>query len=412
VTPVAAQRGKLDPAFENIAFDQWLAELDQAHFHFTVKVPRAELSFHQRLVSSIDIKIDGRDLQDRRDHGNLLLLIQLTDSSGAHYQDHGDLDLSKLDPNVKDATLTYSQHAFLVPGDYELAVALLDSQKRDHSISLTKIRIAPPSQDFLVNAWSDLPAVEYIGNDVSPESWYLPYIDGRLRWAGATHSPAQVNVILNLAPSTAPGSRRAPSSGLAALLPSLKVLTQTGSSSISERTVLLDMSRRKTVFDQNAVHELDWPRLKTSLSDANTASIDIHSLENGQDDAQFFVSEVRRVLRASADKPCVLVVLTQPVAFESKEDREPISTEALPPCHVFYLRFHRPSQIPRSIDPMSGRGRHSRMGGGPMMGYPPMNEAFDQLASTLKPLNPKVIDVEAPDQVTKALAEILKAIIK
>ena len=408
VARLSAQHPALDPAFENVPFEQWLGEHDAGRFHWSVKVPRAELSFHQRLISSIDVRLDGQDLDTRRADGKLLLLIQVTDAAGNRYREHGEIDLSKVDKDVKEANLDYSQRAFLLPGEYQLAVALFDKTSGEHSLIQQQFRM-PPAHDFLMLAWRGLPAVEFIGNDVSPESWYLPYIQGRLQWAESVRSPARLNVILNLAPS-----RRASSAYLAALLPSLKVMSQTGSPALSERVALLDLSRRRTVFDQNDVNDLDWPRLKSSLGEANTASIDVHSLGDRHEDAQFFVSEVRRVLRASADKPCVLVVLTKPISFDSGEDLDPVSLEALPPCRVVYLRYHFP---PPSIGPMvgpqmGGRGRRSRMGDDPLMRNRPMQDAFDQLEATLKPLSPKVIDVETPEQVTKALTEIEKALLK
>lgn len=97
----------LDPEFENIPFDHWLTEQNQPHFHWSVKVAHAELSFHQRLISSIDVQLDGQDLDTRRHDGELLLLIQITDAAGIRYQEHGSIDLSKLDVNVKDANLNY-----------------------------------------------------------------------------------------------------------------------------------------------------------------------------------------------------------------------------------------------------------------------------------------------------------------
>src|ERR1700681_2862895 len=63
------QRGALDPAFEKIPFDRWLGESDQAPFRWTASVPRAELSFHQRLVARVEIRLDGRDLESRRGNG-------------------------------------------------------------------------------------------------------------------------------------------------------------------------------------------------------------------------------------------------------------------------------------------------------------------------------------------------------
>ena len=408
----SVQRGNPDPAFEKIPFDQWLGERDQERFRWTASVPRAELSFHQRLIARVEIRLDGRDLETRRGDGKLVFLVQITDRDGTRYQDHGSIELSKLDENIKAANLEYSQRAFVLPGDYQLAVGILYTATGEHSTRQAQFRVAPPQHDLLPDAWRDLPPVEFIGNEESPDSWYLPDIHGRLEWAASVHSPARVNVILNVAPSIpVPGSRRTRSGDLAALLPTLKAISQTGSSSLSENVALLDLARRRAVFHQDEVHDLDWPRLKASLGEANTASIDIHSLSERHHDAQFFVSQVRRLLRAS-EEPCVLVVLTKPVAFDSGEDLEPVSLEALPACRVFYIRYRAPAEpVPPFERQMAGRrGRGPRVGG-PMTGNRPLPDVVDQLEPTLKPLRPKVFEVETPQQMTKALAEIQKSLL-
>jgi hypothetical protein len=224
------------------------------------------------------------------------------------------------------------------------------------------------------------------------------------------HSPVRINVILNVAPSVpVPGSRRTHSTDLAALLPTLKVISATGSLSFSEHVELLDLARRRAFFHQDEVHEVDWTRLKESLGEANTASIDVHSLAERHHDAQFFVSQVRSLLRAS-DKPCVLVVLATPVAFESGEDLAPISLEALPSCSVVYIRYREPVQRVNPFERQMAAARRSRFDGPPIRNRPAA-DVIDQLAATLKPLGPKVIDVETPDQMTKALAEIEKAVL-
>jgi hypothetical protein len=406
----ATQRDALDPAFERIPFNQWLGEGPDTRFHWKARVTRAELSFHQRLVATVQIALDGKDLETRR-KGEMVFLVQITDSEGARYQEHSSIQLNKLDENIQGADLGISHRAFIRPGDYQMAVALFDSATGEHSVMQSQFRVALPPYDFLTDAWRDLPAVEFIDNQLSPDSWYLPAIRGRLQWADSIHSLARLEVILNVAPTLPePGSRHTPSSGMAALLPSLKVLSETGASTLSENVDLLDLGHRRDVFHQDAVKDLDWPRLKVSLGDANTASIDVHALAERHHDAQFFVSEVRRVLRAS-DKPTVLVVLATPVAFESGEDLEPISLEALPPARVFYIRYRSPVESIRPIrQQMGSRGRGGRLGGGPMMGNE-TSYASDQLESTLKPLHPKVFDVETPEQMTKAFKEIRNALV-
>ena len=357
------ERGSLDPVFEKFPFARWLGEPDKAHFHWTASVARAELSFHQRLMARVDIKLDGRDLETRRGNSELVVLVQITDRDGTCYQDHGSVDLSKLDENIRAANLEYSQNAFFLPGDYQLAVAIFDTATGEHSTRQAQFRVSA-QHNLLPDAWRGLQPVEFIRSNESPDSYFLPDIHGRLQWAASVHSSARVNVILNVSASMpAPGSRPTQSDDLATLIPTLKAISQTGSSSVLEHVKLLDLARRRTVFEQKEVHDLDWPRLKASLGEANTASIDIHSLSERHHDAQFFVSQVRSLLRAS-EPPCVLIVLTKAVAFESGEDLEPISLEGLPACHVVYIRYRAPVQRVNPFDrEMQGRGRGPRMGG-------------------------------------------------
>jgi hypothetical protein len=401
VTGLFGQRGTIDPAFEKIPFDQWLGEHEKPRFRLGVSLSRAELSFHQRFESQLEIKLDGKDLQTKRGDGNLLFFVQVTDSNGTRYQDHGSIDLGKLEENVKAADLEYSQSAFFLPGDYKIATAILDTATGDHVARELPFKVSPPKQGFLVDAWRSLPAVEFIPHQQSPESWYLPEIQGKLQWAASVPEPARLHVIINASNARA---------GMAGLLPTLKAISETGSSPISENIELLDLARRRPVFHQDDVHDLDWPRLKQALAEANTASIDVHSLSERSHDAQFFVSQVRKLIRAS-EKPCVLVVLTNPVAFESGEDLTPISLAASPAaCRVIYIRYHARSESYRPIGPqMAGRGRGSGMGprmGGTMARNRTMHEPIDQLEPTLKPLSPKVFDVETPEEMTKALADI------
>ena len=410
----ANQHSDLDPAFEGIPFDQWLTEHTNSHFRWKVRVARPELSFHLRLLTRVEVELDGRDLQSRRGDGQLVLLVQITGHDEARYQRHTTIELGKLDPNIKAAMLEIAQPAMILPGDYQLAVAILDVTTHEHSTIQQRFRVAQPQQqsDFLTDAWRDLPAVEFLDKEESPDSWYRPEVQGRLKWATSIGAPARLNLILNMAPSVPePGSRPTPSNGLPALLPTLKVLAEAGSASLSKSVNVLDLGRRRDVFSQSDGKDLDWSLLKASLGGANTATIDVHTLSEPHHDAQFFVSEVRRVLRAS-EKPSVLVVLTTPVAFESGEDLQPISLEALPPSRVFYIRYHAPVERIHPFGPqMGGRGRGGRMGGGRPMRGQTAHDVVDQLEATLKPLHPRVFDVETPEEMIKALTEIKNALL-
>jgi hypothetical protein len=396
----------LDPAFDKVPFDQWLAEHEsKGPFHWTLNVPRAVLTFHQRLQTRIEIKLDGRDLETRRAAGRVAFLLQITDRDGTKYQRHRAIDLGKLDENIGAANIEYLQGAFLLPGEYRLAIAVVDLRTGEHNTREAQFRVPRENHGFLEEAWRGLPPVEFTGKEDSPDSWFLPEVEGRLQWAAAVREPARIDVILNVA------AHRTSATDLAALLPTLKALSQTGSSGIAEHVELLDLSRRRVAFDQafdqKDAADIDWPRLKESLGESNTASIDVHSLSESRLDAQFFVSQVRSVLRDS-QQPCVLVVLTPPVAFERDEDLNPISVEALPACRVVYARYHAVVERTRPVDPMFGGHGRGRGDMGPPVYAHRTLQVVDQLEATLKPLNPKVFDVDTPEQMTRVLVEIEK----
>jgi hypothetical protein len=403
------QQGKLDSAFDDVPFDQWMTERAQSSLRLAVNVSHPELTFHQRLEASVQIEVDGKDLENRR-RGELIFYVQITARDGSRYQNHGSLDLTKLDQNVKAATIQYSYRAFFLPGDYSLAIAIVDSVSKERTISQGHFRIASLPQDTFAAEWRHLPPVEFIGAAESPDSWYLPGVKGRLEWAGSVEKPARLNIILTIAPSvTLPGTRATPSGGLPALIPTLKVISHPASPDLSENLEVLDIARHRAVFKQEDMHSLDWRGLKSSLGEANTVSIDVGSLADSHHDAQFFVSEVRRLLRDSP-QPCELVVLSTAIAFASGEDLEPISLEAMPPCKVTYIRYHGQLPVVNMFGRPQGGGRFGRGGrmDGPMARPRSIPEPVDKLAATLKPLNPKVIDVDSPEEMNHALSEIQK----
>ncbi len=408
LSQASAQAGATDPAFQKIPFDEWLSEGGRPAIRCGVAVGSVSLSFHQRLLATFSVKVDGRDLEARR-QGQLIFFVQVKDAAGTQYQNHGSVELAKLDEKTKSIDLEFQSRAFILPGEYELAAAILDTATGEHTARRIRFRTGPPKVDFLPAAWRSLPAVEFVGDAEPPDSWYLPRVSGRLQWAAGVHSPVRLTIVLNVAPpppDRAPGQTE--SAELAGLIPTLRSLTETGSATISERVEVLDLARRRTAFAQDDVHQLDWPRLKAGLAEANTASIDLHSLSQRHEDAQFFVRSVRKLLSAS-QPPCVLVILSPPVAFESGENLQPISTEGLPACRAFYVRYRAARQVrpPGSgfETPQPRRRPLGRMPG-PVFREPRPSFAFDQLEATLKPLGPKVLDVETPLQMTRLFVDI------
>jgi hypothetical protein len=410
--PAAEYNGDLDPAFAKIPFEQWLAGTDQAPFRWTARGGRSDLTYHQRLATKVEAQIDGADLVGRRQNGELVFFIQLTDSSGRRYQDHGSIDLSRLEDGVRSQYLTYVQYAFVLPGDYAVSVAVLETGTTLHGAQQFKLHVAPLKNDPLPDAWKTLPPVEFIHSVEPPESWYQPGSKSRLDLNLRSRRPIHPEVLVNLGPSERTTSRRVvPHRDLSGIMPSLQVVSRLGGESSLPLT-LLDLSRLKVVYRQTAATTLDWTRIAGALGEADPGTIDVKSLENRHQNAHFFVKEIEKRLNAPLPKdaegtPRVLIILSGIVEFESGEDLTPVNVEQPRDCHVYYFRFRPPQTFQRPPAGMPMPGRRQRPNRGLWdAGFSPA----DQLAGTLKPLSPRIFDVETPDQFRKALARTLEEI--
>jgi hypothetical protein len=201
------------------------------------------------------------------------------------------------------------------------------------------------------------------------------------------------------------------------LVGALKVLAQLDVREGRLNISLLDVTRRRTIFTQESVTGLDWPRLKTALRTDDQSTIDVAVLKDRDQDVQFFLHEIAgriatpesaagRVLR-------VVIVLSPPMAFPAGVDRTPIEPPADPDYRVFYIRYQTFAGRPSFTPPMysASAGRPSPLeterlphGGVTHPGLP------DQLAQTVKPLHPHLFDVFTPLDFRNALAAILREI--
>jgi hypothetical protein len=412
----AEEGGALDAVFSEVPFEQWLSQGEQAHIRWTARVSAPELSNHQRLVSRLDVEIDGAELARRRDKGKILMFVQLKDGKGQLWQNHDEIDLKLVHPGIKSSNVVYSQLFFVLPGDYGLAVAVFATATGEHSVVKRKLHVSEMKNDVLPEAWRDLPAIEFIASASPPDNWYLPSIKGRLRLAVETHHPAHVDLVVNLTPSErASGSMRIQNRNLAALIPAARVMSEVEWRNLSFNLSLLDLSRRRVVFEQdivspeNTAQALDWSKARGSLAELNPGIIDIKSLENRKFSADFFLSEIsRRIDQKDASTSRALIVLSSAVTFEPGQEMHPIEAGRRADCRVFYIRY---LPLPPVMFRPGGRSR----GAGPIGGFPAhaaFAPQFDELAPLLKPLDPRVFDVATPEQFRKAVAAILAEIEK
>ena len=425
VSNVRAQDGGApDRIFSAVPFERWIAESEPNNFRWSVRVGGAELNGHQRLQTRVEIQVDGNELVSRRGHGELVVMIQFADSANRLYQTHGAIDLQEVKDDTGKSNIQYLQDAFVLPGDYRVSVVMFDAKTRDHWAEQRTLHVNPLRNDPLPGAWKDLPTVELLRATDPPDSWYVPYVGSRLQLPVATRRPVRIEVLMNASPS---GPSRGLNTGtansrnLANLVPALKVFSQMNVAGGSLHVTLLDISNRRIVFEQDAVRELDWTRLSKALTAADPNKIDVKSLEHREQNAPYFLQQVRERLgpagsragagtgaAAAAEPVRVLIVLAAPMTLDSGEKIRVHESEAKQQGPLYYVRYHLPPErTPLGFESMSRMGRR---GYGGMQQPSGPAEAFDSLQPLLKPLQPRLYDVYSPDQFRKALSSLLDEI--
>jgi hypothetical protein len=412
-----AQTGLPDPAFSQIPFDRWFSQGDQSRMKWTARVSEPALSSHQRQAARVDVEIDGAELVRRRGKGQFLVFVQLSDENGGAWQNHQEIDLEHVEDAMKDQNIVVSQNYFVLPGDYNISIAVLASPTAEHSVLKRKLHVSPLKNDPLPGAWRDLPAVELVFPEMPPDNWYLPAVQGKLRLAVETHEPVHVDLMVNLTPSERlAGSNQIQNRNLEVLLPTTKVLSQVNWGETTLGLAWLDLSRRRITYQQDNMHGLDWSKAAGTLAELNPGMIDVKSLENRQHTAQFFLDEVhRRIVATKGAAPrrtSVVIILSSAVRFESAQEVHPIAPEGATDARVFYIRYQPPPRI--SVGPAApamGRQRRRMQDGGPVV-RTDSEAQTDQLEPFLKPLDPRLFEVTTPEQFRKALATILADIAK
>ncbi len=394
-------QGHPDPVFDKVPFDEWLKGGGEAQIRWTVRAIPPRLTAHQRLAAAISVEIDGGEFVKRKP-AKLMVFLELRDKANRVYQTHRALnfDLLKMPRELTMAGLY--QPAFLVPGDYRVAAAVYDVRSKEHAVKQIKLHIPGLPKDPLPEMWRDLPPVQFIEMKDAPERWYLPEVTGRLRLPVKTARPGRIAGVLNESPTaraTQPVGRIT-RRHMGNLIPALKVLTQMEIQLGTVNVALLDLERRKVSFEQSNAGTLDWTRLREALLENDPNTIDVKALEHHEQNAQFFLSEVRKRLEANPDG--AVIVLSGPMAFPKGQDLRPI--EAAPGTKVFYIRYFPPT--PGSSGGIPGR----RRGIGPPQPLTPGRGGEvlgDSLAATLKPLSPRRFDVSTPAEFRTALAAIM-----
>jgi hypothetical protein len=258
-----------DPAFATVPFDRWIAAGDHAQIPWKVQVAAPVLGFGLRLYLEIKVTVQGKEVA-RRPQGELILLVQFTDSQGRVYRDHGTLDLAELQKSGPKQEFALSVGSLVAPGDYRIAVAIFDTAANEYSFASKTMQIRPPSGDVLPGIWRAVPAVETLPAEEAPEAGYYPTLKGRLYLPLETRLPVHVEVVLNLPSPDLP--KLLYDKLMGAFVEQFKAVSHLDVRNGSLDMALFDLDRGRVGFEQTQVRELDWSALRTALMDAGPAA--------------------------------------------------------------------------------------------------------------------------------------------
>jgi hypothetical protein len=412
-----AGQGVPDPAFDRIPFERWLKGGGEVPMRWSIRSSRpAMLTIHQRMVVRFNIEVAGVEFVKRTGQGRLVAFLEIRDRDNRSYRAHSQIKFKELNNPNDLAAVTVSMGAYMTPGDYHVAAAIYDTETNAHSLKRQALRVPQLPHDPLPDSWSGVAPVEFLDPADRPDVWYLPEIKSRLHLRLNTARPVRVEVLVNESASDAAGSRvgQATRRNFAILIPALKVISQIDVINGSLNVAMLDLERRKVSFMQEQVHTLDWPTLRAALVEVNPNLIDVHALENHEQNAQFFLSEVRKRLERTESKgnvePArVLIVLSGPMTFPKGQDLHPIEATPEPGSHVYYIRYNPQVFTGRGVGASRGTGRGVPLPPSSGPTFRPSVQA-DSLEGTLKPLAPRLFDVTTPVDFRKALATIMSEI--
>lgn len=389
-----AEEPTTDSVFAEAPFDKWTAQGNHQEVPWQVQTSADRLSFHQRLIATIQVQVPGPELLKRSHDDHITLLVEVRNGQGVSSRNFGVVDLDKLKPEMKRSDIEFSWQAFAVPGQYELSVALWDKKSGEHNFLRRLFHVNAYKNDPLPEMWRGLDAFEFWGTKRDgPDYMFHTDIEGRPNLALATQRSIEMEVLFDMTPSAEVfrGNYSYYNHYLGAALPTFKVLNQINLKNGSKSAAALDLVQRHIVFEQNDGKDLDWAVLRKILSpDSGPGTVSVKNLQNRQQSPVYLREEIVRRLKAGSEhaaKPGekllkVFVILGSPMDFYTFPKLPEIETGEEQDCVIYYLQFEF-SQ------------REGITGG------------ISSVEKMLKPLKIKSFEVRSADDVRRALAKIL-----
>jgi hypothetical protein len=393
--PQAEQEPTVESIFADAPFDKWAAQGNHQDMAWQVQTTADRLSFHQRLIATIQIQVPGPELLKRSHDDHITLLVEVRNGQGVSVRNFGLLELNNLKPEMKRSDVEFSWQAFAVPGQYELSVALWDKKSGEHNFLRRLFHVDAYRNDPLPEMWRGLDAFEFWSTKRDgPDYMFHADIEGRPNLWLATRRPIDMEVLFDMTPSAEifRGNYGQYNRYLGAALPTFKLFNQIKLKNGSRDAAELDLVQRRIVFEQDDGKDLDWPTLRKTLSpDNGPGTVSVKDLRNKQQSPVYLREEIVRRLKAgsqsaakSAERPLhMFVVLGSPMDFYTFPKLPEIETGEENDCVIYYLQF----EFSQREGYIAGTGNLEKM---------------------LKPLKVRSFQVRSADDVRRVLGKMLE----
>lgn len=378
------------PAQSPASFEEWMAGGEREDIPWKASAKHRGLSYYQRLVARMEVRVDGDKLKRLGDRHDLVLEVRLADESGGWLEPRAIRSVQVTQPLGKRTYLLFVVEAFVQPGDYTAGFVLRDQLRDRASVTRERLRVKPLGNDPLPAAWEGLPRVEFLNSGDEIEAQYLPEAQ-HLNLPVETRRPVEIELLVNFTPSEQySGSVNIYQRNRATLLAALRVLSDLHPRQGTLRVTALDLLRQRVLFDQRGVDRLDWPGLRAALEEINPRVVDAAALAGRRESAAFFRQMLAERIEAqpgagylrspAGERPLrVFVVLSSAVLFERGADLRPLEAdEATCSCRVYHLEF----RIARS-------------------------NLWDELRRIFHRLEPQRFTINSPNDFRKALGRML-----
>jgi hypothetical protein len=384
----------VEQVFAAVPFEEWVKQGPAAAVPWKVHISPYGLSLQQRMRAHVDIELPRRELMKRAPDDRIVALIQLTDGDGRQFRDYELFRIKDVGPEIKKGELDVFWDMYVLPGEYQVTVALADAARNEHNLMQGHLRVPAPKNDPLPEVWQGLPAVEFLApHEEGPDAMFRPDVTTKLHLPLATKRPVRLEVLADVTASDLfHGSTVFYERYLSVAVPLLKALSQVELKQGTLDVAMLDLRRRSVTFEQDSVKELDWPRARNVLAPKNgPATIDIKALEQKRESPAFLQDELLRRLNApldgasGADPLHVFVIIGSPMDFYSFRDLPHLPPGSEEKCVVYYLQFEL-------LNPSYADG------------------AVGNVRKMLKPLTVHVFKVRSAESIRHALARMLEGI--